>query len=59
MTQYRDRRPLLCLCTNAYSPVNKAHDLKLLVDNLDNEPNVLDITEATIKVEVVYLTFRT
>ena len=31
--------------------MNKAHDLQLLVDNLDNEPNILGITKATIKVE--------
>ena len=43
VAQYRETH-MFYLYTNAYSPVNKAHDLKLLVYNLDNEPNILDIT---------------
>ena len=35
------------MCINAYSPVNKANDLKLLVVNLDNEANILDVVNAT------------
>ena len=54
VAQYRETL-LLCLCTKAYySPLNEAHDIKLLVDNLDNEPNSSDVGpnyKATIKVD--------
>ena len=35
------------LCTNTFSLGNKAHDLKLLIENLDEEPSILGVTKAT------------
>ena len=52
-----DKKNELFLCVIYRSPNSRDDDnkqlLDLLVDNLDNEPNILDITKATIKVEVV------
>ena len=37
------------LCTNTFSPVNKARDLELSIENVNNEPSLLGITKTTSK----------